>query len=158
MVLLLDDLHWADPATLAALAYLYRRANAVPGAVVATVRAGGASLDPGLGRLPLAAKITLAQLSPLELSEAGLEGLHAATRGHPQLLAATLASGDPGQVLASLAEVLLARCRAEGPGSYSLLLCASALDQPFDPRLLAEVAGRGLDEVPGQWRTSGSTG
>jgi PAS domain S-box-containing protein len=150
VVLLLDDLHWADPATLAALAYLHRRAEAVPGAVVATVRVGGAFPDPGLGRLPVSATITLSPLSPEELGEAGLADLHAATRGHPQFLAATLASGDRGQVLASLADVLLARCRAEGSEVYSLLLCASALDQPFEPRLLAEVAGRGLDDVLGQ--------
>jgi PAS domain S-box-containing protein len=147
VVLLLDDLHWADPATLAALAYLHRRADAVRGAVVAAVRAGGAWTNPGLDRLPISAKINLSPLSPQELREAGLDDLHAATRGHPQFLAATLASGDRGQVAGSLADVLLARCRAEGPAAYSLLLCASALDQPFEPRLLAEVAGRGLDDV-----------
>jgi len=147
VVLLLDDLHWADPATQAALAYLHRRADAVPGAVVATVRAGGAFPNPGLDRLPVSATINLSPLSPPELREAGLEDLHAATRGHPQFLAALLANGDRGQILASLASVLLARSRAEGPEAYSLLLCASALDQPFEPRLLAEVAGRGLDNV-----------
>ena len=70
--------------------------------------------------------------------------------GHPRLLAATLAAGDRAQVLASLADVLLARCRAEGPEAYSLLVCASALDQPFDPAVLAQVAGRSLDEVLGR--------
>ena len=59
------------------------------------------------------------------------------TQGHPRLLAATLAAGDRAQVIASLADTLLARCRAEGPEAYSLLVCASAVDQPFDPAVLA---------------------
>jgi DNA-binding SARP family transcriptional activator len=147
LVLLLDDLHWADPATLAALAYLHRRSAVLPGAVIATVSAEQALTSRQLHRLPASDRIALPPLSPGELAEAGLEHLHAPTHGHPRLLAATLAAGDRAQVLASLADVLLARCRAEGSEAYSLLVCASALDQPFDPAVLAQAAGQGLGEV-----------
>ena len=150
LVLLLDDLHWADPATMAALAYLHRRSAVLSGAVIATVGAEKALTNHQLHRLPASARITLPPLSTEELAEAGLEHLHAPTRGHPRLLAATLAAGDRAQVLASLADVLLARCRAEGSEAYSLLVCASALDQPFDPAVMAQVAGRSLDEVIGR--------
>lgn len=149
LVLLIDDLHWSDPATLGALAYLHRRAASIPGAVIATIGTK-ALTDHDLYRLPTSARIALSPLSPMELAEAGLEHLHAPTQGHPRLLAATLSAGDDrGQLLASLADVLLARCRAEGPEAYSLLICASVFDQPFEPAALAQVAGKGLDEVLG---------
>jgi DNA-binding SARP family transcriptional activator len=150
LVLLIDDLHWSDPATLAALAYLHRRAASIPGAVIVTMRAEETLTNQDLHRLPASARIALSPLSPAELAEAGLEHLHAPTQGHPRLLAATLSAGDDrGQLLASLADVLLARCRAEGPEAYSLLICASVFDQPFDPAALAQVAAKGLDEVLG---------
>lgn len=150
LVLLLDDLHWADPTTLAALAYLHRRSAAVPGAVIATLGIEEALSNPAHHRLPASDRVALFPLSPEELAEAGLGHLHAATRGHPWLLSATLSAGDRDQVLASLADVLLARCRAEGPEAYSLLVCASALDQPFDPAVVAQVVAQGLDEVLGR--------
>jgi DNA-binding SARP family transcriptional activator len=150
LVLLLDDLHWADPATLAALAYLHRRSAVLRGAVIATVGAGQPLTSHQLHRLPASARIALPPLSPEELAEAGLEHLHAPTQGHPRLLAATLTGGDRAQVLASLADIVLARCRAEGPEAYSLLVCASALDQPFDPAVLAEGTGQGPDQVLGR--------
>jgi DNA-binding SARP family transcriptional activator len=150
LVLLIDDLHWSDPATLAALAYLHRRAASIRGAVIATMGTKEALTNHDVHRLPASARVTLSPLSPAELAEAGLEHLHAPTQGHPRLLAATLSSGDDrGQLLASLADVLLARCRAEGPEAYSLLICASVFDQPFEPAALAQVAGKGLDDVLG---------
>jgi PAS domain-containing protein len=147
LVLLLDDLHWADPATMAALAYLRRRSAVLPGAVIATAAAEQAPASAPLRRLPASARIALPPLTPGELAEAGLEHLHAPTQGHPRLLAATLAAGDRAQALASLADVLLARCRAEGPAAYSLLVCAAALEQPFDPAALARGTGQGPEQA-----------
>jgi DNA-binding SARP family transcriptional activator len=149
LVLLLDDLHWADPATMAALAYLHRRSVVLSGAVIATVGAEKALTSHQSPRLATSARIALPPLRPEELAEAGLEHLHAPTQGHPRFLAATLAAGDRTQVLASLADVLLARCRAEGPEAYSLLVCASALDQPFDPAVLAQGTGHSPEQVLG---------
>jgi predicted ATPase len=83
LVLLLDDLHWADPATLAALAYLHRRSAVLPGAVIATVGAEKALTSHQLHRLPASARIALPPLSPEELVEAGLEHLHPPHPGPP---------------------------------------------------------------------------
>ena len=83
LVLLLDDLHWADPATLAALAYLHRRSAVLPGAVIATVGAEKALTSHQLHRLPASARIALPPLSPEELAEAGLEHLHPPHPGPP---------------------------------------------------------------------------
>jgi hypothetical protein len=83
LVLLLDDLHWADPATLAALAYLHRRSAVLPGAVIATVGAEKALTSHQLHRLPASAWIVLSPLSPEELAEVGLEHLHPPCPGPP---------------------------------------------------------------------------
>jgi PAS domain S-box-containing protein len=147
LVLLLDDLHWADPPTLAALAYLHRRSAAVPGAVIATLGTEQALTNYDLHRLPTSARVILSSLRPEELAEAGLEDLHASTHAHPRILAATLTAADRGEVLASLADVLVDQCRAEGPEAYALLVSASVLDQPFDPTVLAQVADQDLEEV-----------
>jgi DNA-binding SARP family transcriptional activator len=45
LVLFLDDLHWADPATIAALGYLRRRCTSVPGAIVVSIRLEEAPRD-----------------------------------------------------------------------------------------------------------------
>src|SRR6266849_4356578 len=42
-----------------------------------------------------------------------------------------------GELPATLAETLLARCQSEGAASYRALLAASTLAQPFDPEPLA---------------------
>ena len=147
LVLLLDDLQWADPPTLAALAYLHRRSAALPGAVIATLGTEQALTNPDVHRLPTSARVILSSLRPEELAEAGLEDLHASTHGPPRILAASLAAADRGEVLATLADVLVDQCRAEGPEAYSLLESASVLDQPFDPAVLAQVADQGLEEV-----------
>ncbi len=86
LVLFLDDLQWADPATVTALSYLQRRGAAIPVALVTAVRADSCSR----GELP-----------------------------------------------ATLAETLLARCRSEGATSYRVLLAASTRAQPFAPEPLA---------------------
>jgi hypothetical protein len=83
LVLLLDDLHWADPATLAALAYLHRRSAVLPGAVIATVGAEKALTSHQLNRLPASVRMALPPLSPEELAEAGLEHLHPPLPGPP---------------------------------------------------------------------------
>ena len=113
LVLLLDDLQWADPPTLAALAYLHRRSAALPGAVIATLGTEQALTNPDVHRLPTSARVILSSLRPEELAEAGLEDLHASTHGPPRILAASLAAADRGEVLATLADVLVDQCRAE---------------------------------------------
>ena len=41
----------------------------------------------------------------------------------------------------TLAEALLAQCRAEGDWAYRVLIAASVLEQPFEPEPLAELLG-----------------
>jgi hypothetical protein len=136
LVLLIDDLHWADEATLAALSYLRNRAG-VAAAVVATVRSEQAPQEHTVRRLRPDLVVRLAPLTQAELAPLGIPELHDATGGNPRFVAETIASNSRRELSAALAETLLAQCRSEGAWAYRVLLVASVLEQPFEPERLA---------------------
>jgi hypothetical protein len=140
MVLVLDDLQWADPATLAAIAYLQRRCPDVPLAVVGAARTEEIDPDHALRRLAPSLVLELGPLTAEDLSSVPIPELHERTGGNPAFVAAAIRQGTTRDLGRTLAAPLLARCRAEGPGGNALLLCASVLDDPFEPAILAEVA------------------
>jgi len=140
LVLLLDDLQWADPATIGALSYLHHRCTNVPLAIVATVSAGQPPHHP-THRLEPDLRLHLGPLTSSELAPLGMPDLFESTGGHPQLIAKALAGGRDHSLDVALSEALLARCRAEGPHAYRILLTASVLEQPFEPEPLADVIG-----------------
>ena len=139
LVLVLDDLQWADPSTLAAIAYLRRRGAGLGVAVVT------AALPPehlSEARVRGLAPDTIVRLEPLtqaELAPLGMPDLHEVTGGHPRAVADVMANGRPASPSRSLTEALLNQCRAEGPRAFRLLAAASVLDQPFNPEPLAEL-------------------
>ena len=137
LVLLLDDLQWADPATITALRYLQRRGGALPAAVVAAVRTEDAPPDHLARRLKPDTTVRLNPLTPAELAPLAVPDLHESTGGNPRFVAETMTSGRRGELPATLAETLLARCRSEGAAAYRVLLAAATLTQPFDPEPLA---------------------
>ena len=107
LALLVDDLHWGDPPSLAAVEYLGRRLEGLPVLLVIASRAHEPGFDRAvldtLGREPAAREVTpralseaaTAELLRARLSAAATDGFcracHAATRGNP-LLVAELAS------------------------------------------------------------------
>ena len=137
LVLLIDDLHRADGETVAALAYLRRRGGSIPAAIVTTRDVG----DWGdiVGRLAPDVTVRLEPLSEDELAPLEMPELHQSTGGHPRFVAEALASGHPSIPSTTLAEALLAQCRAEGPRAYRVLTSAALLEQPFAPEPLADV-------------------
>jgi len=137
LVLLLDDLQWADPATVTALSYLRRRGAALPATLVATIRSEDTPPGHLARRLKPDTTVRLNPLTPAELAPLAVPDLHESTGGNPRFVAETVTSGNRGELPATLAETLLARCQAEGAASYRVLLAASALAQPFDPEPLA---------------------
>jgi DNA-binding SARP family transcriptional activator len=138
IVLLLDDLHCADPRTLAALGYLRRRGTGLSGALVTTTRPTSSS--PGAPyRLAADVRVRLEPLSHAELAPLGIPDLHASTGGEPRLLAEALTNGHAASPSATLNEALLAQCRAEGDWAYRVLVASSVLEQPFEPAPLAEL-------------------
>jgi DNA-binding SARP family transcriptional activator len=138
LVLLIDDLHWAEPATLAALHYLQQRC-AGPAAVVGAVRAGSTAVDHPLRSLQPDLLVALEPLTESDLAPLGLPDLHATTGGNPRFVADSVANGGQPELSATLAHALVEQCRAEGAQAYRILLAASTLDQPFEPEPLAAI-------------------
>ena len=85
--------------------------------------------------------VQLEPLSPSELAPLGMPELHDSTGGNPRFVTETVANGEPTGLSRTLAEALLAQCRAEGPLGYRVLGTASVLDQPFEPEPLADLLG-----------------
>jgi predicted ATPase len=139
VVLLIDDLHYADPPTLAALGYLHRRMAGVGGAIVTTARPSGSSPGRPPYWLDADTRIQLEPLSPADLASLGIPELYQSTGGDPRLVAEALANGNAASPSRTLTEALLAQCRAEGDWAHRVLVTASVLEQPFDPELLAEL-------------------
>ena len=143
LVLLIDDIEWADASTLAALRYLQDRRAGLAAAVVTA--AGDTELQHPVRRLHADTRVRLAPLSPAELAPLGIPDLHESTGGNPRFVNEVVANGASLEFSTQLAEMLLAQCRAEGPWSYRVLLAASVLEQPFDPEPLAALVR--VDEV-----------
>jgi DNA-binding SARP family transcriptional activator len=137
LVLFLDDLHWADASSLAALSYLTRRSSGHACAFVAAVRTEDAPPDHPVRGLMPAVHLRLEPLSAADLAPLGVPGLHDSTGGNPRFVAETVNGG----LADALRESLLAQCRAEGAVAYRTLLTAATLDQPFEPEPLAAVLG-----------------
>ena len=139
LVLLLDDLHWADPSTVGALSYLQRRCAGAPIAIVGTISNEQAPAHHPARRLKPDALVCVGPLTASDLAPLGMPDLHESTGGNPRFVTQAMANGGDGPLATALAETLLAQCRAEGPQAYRILLAASVLEQPFEPEPLAAV-------------------
>ena len=139
LVLVLDDLQWADPSTLAAIAYMRRRGDGLRVAIVTAAVPRDPLSEAHLRGLAPDTILRLEPLTEAELAPLGMPDLHEATGGHPRAVADVMANGRPASPSRSLTEALLAQCRAEGPRAFRLLTAASVLDQPFDPEPLADL-------------------
>lgn len=139
IVLVLDDLQWADAGTLAALTYLRRRGAGLGIVIVtAAVPPEPASDMPLRGLVPDTI-VRLEPLTPGEVAPLGIADLHETTGGHPRVIADAVGNGRPASPSRTLAEALINQCRAEGSQAFRILAAASVLDQPFDPEPLAEL-------------------
>jgi len=139
LVLVLDDLHWADLSTLGALAYIQRRCAPLPVAVVGAVRSEEVAPGHPLRRLTPTVVVRLEPLTRTELAPLGLPDLHERTGGNPRFVTAAVRQGSAGNLEQTLAETVLTRCRAEGPLAYRLLVSASVLGEAFEPEVLASM-------------------
>jgi DNA-binding SARP family transcriptional activator len=141
IVLLLDDLQFADAATISALNYLQRRCRGICGAVVTTVRTEHTpAYHPIRGLHP----DTVIQLWPLtagDLEPVGIPGLFESTGGNPRFVADALANGNVGAPSDSLAETVLAQSWQEGPRAHRILVAAALLEPPFEPHQIAAMLG-----------------
>lgn len=138
-VLILDDLHCADPATIAAVSYLRRRCASVPGAIVVAIRDEEAPPEHPLHGLKTDVLVRLEPLTPSELAPLGMADLHASTEGHPGFVVETVAARGDRPLETAFNEALIAQCRAEGALAYRALVTASVLEEAFDVEPLARL-------------------
>ncbi|HJU46836.1 MAG TPA: AAA family ATPase, partial [Gaiellaceae bacterium] len=117
-VLVLEDVHWADHATLDAITVLGRRIGSLPALLVLTFRTGevapGHPLHAALGAVR-AANATFVELEPLSdravaaLAGADGEEIYAQTRGNPFYVTELLASPSDGVLPPSVATAVRGR-------------------------------------------------
>jgi len=81
--------------------------------------------------------VRLEPLTAAELAPLGIPDLFESTGGNPRFVTEAIARGSQRELSATLAEALLAQCRAEGAWAYRILVAASVLEQPFEPEPLA---------------------
>jgi DNA-binding CsgD family transcriptional regulator/tetratricopeptide (TPR) repeat protein len=175
VVLLVEDVHWADGPTLDVLTYLRAVARGEALSLVVTCRSDEAPLGDLVvswlahARAAMATEVRLAPLSRDEVAEqaAGLVGetvpaafadeLLARAEGNPflteQLVAAAQvgSSGDrlsvPQQLPCGLVELLMSRVGHVGSDARAVLRALSVAGRPLTEQLLVEIAGLDDDRV-----------
>jgi DNA-binding CsgD family transcriptional regulator len=154
-LLALEDLHWADEATLQLLRYLGRRVNGLPLLVVGTFRddasAPGSPLAVLLGDLATASGVTRMALRPLSpqavqrlVEEAGspldAAALHRSTDGNPFFVTEVLAAGG-SQLPVTVRDAVLARTSRLSPPAREVLAAAAVVGPRAEVGLLLAVSG-----------------
>src|SRR3954451_13589960 len=138
LVLVLDDLQWADPSTMTAISYIQRRCVDAPVIILGGFRPDGVGPDHPIRRLD-AVGVRLEALTAKDLAAAHIPGLFETTGGHPELVAAALHEGTVEEISPSVKERIIARCRLGGSESYKNLVCAAILPQPFSASSVARM-------------------
>jgi DNA-binding CsgD family transcriptional regulator len=147
----IEDLHWADEATLDWLSHLSRRLSGLPALVLVTYRddepGDDGLLTDVMGRLAAHAstrRMPLDRLSAEAVARLAPTSdpreLYGLTGGNPFLVSEVLALGTD-DVPPSVADVVRARVRRQTPAAQRILAAAAVLGRPAPAPLLAAVAG-----------------
>lgn len=139
LVLILDDLQWADADTLVALDYLSSRGPLRGVTLAGALRPEEISSGHRVAQLRPTMRIPLGALDDADLTPLGIADLYHRTEGHP--LFVSLALAPDGGAKRSPADVVAARCRGEGDVAYRLLSAACMLEESFSASRLAAVLG-----------------
>ncbi|HEX6459074.1 MAG TPA: AAA family ATPase [Thermoleophilaceae bacterium] len=158
-VLVLEDLHWADEATLDALRLLARRVETVPTLVVASFRddeldrihplrivLGELATSPAVERVsvqPLSAAAVASVAKPYGMDA---EDLHRRTGGNPFYVTEVLATGD-GRVPATVRDAVLARAARLDPQARALMEAVAVVPPRAELWLLERIAPESVDRV-----------
>jgi DNA-binding CsgD family transcriptional regulator len=159
LVLVAEDLHWSDEASLDFVRFLGRRIEGLPVLLIATYRNDEIGLNHPLQRIlgdlataPGLQRLTLAPLSEGAVGDlAATTGLDAAelyrsTGGNPFYVTEALATGEKA-VPPTVADAVLARAARLTPPAREVLNSAAVIGGRVDPDLLLAVAGPVLDEI-----------
>jgi predicted ATPase len=158
-VVALEDLHWADEATLDVVTMLGRRAESVPALVVATYRddelAADHPLRSVLGELRAGAGVRRLALAPLSLggvealtAEAGVDvaHLHRVTAGNPFFVTEVLAAGG-AEIPATVRDAVLARARRLTGPARRLLEAVAVVPGRVELPMLEALASDVIDRL-----------
>lgn len=158
VILVIEDAHWADEATLDLLRYLGRRIQGTRSLLIVTYRddeigprhpfrrlLGDLAAVPSVQRLPvrpltLRGVATLAEGSGVDATE-----LYARTRGNPFFATAVLAAG--GAMPPTVQDAVLARASRLSSRAWPVLEAAAVIGSPIDLDTLVAVAGPAIDEL-----------
>ena len=159
-VLVIEDVHWADQATLDLLAFLARRIESLPVLLLISLRDGDGrapSVDRilgGVASLPVLRQLPLEPLSRPGVerlaSDTGVDGreLHRITAGNPFYVHEVLDAGL-ARIPISVRDAVLARVSQLDERGRRALQVAAILGVRSEPWLLAAVAGEdilGIDD------------
>ena len=148
-VVVLEDLHWADEATLDALSILGRRMNGFPALVIVTYREHELERDHPLrlvlGEMPDAERVVIGPFSPEAVSRlAERRGmnyawLHERTGGNPFFVTEVLAHGGE-ETPSSVRDAVLTRAARLPPAARRLLEAAAVARPRAEVWLLEQIA------------------
>jgi ATP/maltotriose-dependent transcriptional regulator MalT len=158
-VVVLDDLHWADEATLDVLRLLGRRIDAFPGLVVASYRddeldhgsglrivLGELARIPGVRRLELT-RLSLGAVAELaEPYEVDPGELHRRTDGNPFFVSEALAAGTRA-IPETVRDAVLARAARLDPTGSMLLEALAVVPAGAELGVLRAIAGDEIDAL-----------
>lgn len=157
IVMVFEDVHWADTATLDLIKYLGRRVGLLRTLLVLSLRSDEVSanhpLSSVLGDLPAAttARINLQPLTPDGVASlaqrAGHSGadLHRITGGNPFFVTELLANGVGGHIPESVRDAVWSRLSRLTNDERQLLDMMSVVPGSVEPWLMAALLGHGMD-------------
>ena len=150
VVLVMEDMHWADDATLDLMKYLGRRIGRTRALLIATYRTDEIHarhpLQVAVGLLPgeTVKRLTLTALSEAAVAELAqtlgrpAAGLYAATGGNPFYLTELLAA-PPGEIPSSVRDAVIARVARLSPEARRLAELVAAVPGHTEPWLIRAV-------------------
>jgi DNA-binding CsgD family transcriptional regulator len=161
VVVVIEDLHWADEATLDLVKYLGRRIARTRALLIFTYRDDELSLQHPLrtvlGDLLTAGATQRLALAPLSMEAvrelagerfADLAGLHRQTGGNPFFITEVIASGElRGGIPPTVRDAVLARAARLSPSARAVLEAAAIVGARVEQRLLADVTGAEVSAV-----------
>lgn len=154
VVLVAEDLHWADDATLAVTRYLVDHADEMPAALLVTVRTGegrddvAAVLASAGAQVCHLGRLTSDEARDMAMACAGHRSLPAeqvaavvrAAEGLPLLVEDLPATGDMGGIPPRFADTVRARLARLDASQRQVLEAAALVGRRFDWRLLERAA------------------
>lgn len=159
VLVVLEDIHWADDATLDLIQYLARRVGRSRSVVVCTFRDDQVDADDrllgALGMVTSLPDVERLEMQPLSISGVQLligddesrdvQALFQATSGNPFFVTEVLASGDA--VPSSVTEAVLARVRPLPPGARAAIEAVSIAPRAVDMITLRRLPGVEVDGI-----------